>query len=120
MQKARGVAWWLGLTTLIVLPQFYQPSKAVQWSFPIVAHGDEPHYLVLLNSLIFDGDFDLRNNYLSVHEGSIQAVLAYACSWSDPPHTYWICDHGPVLRGFLHFKVLQVPEGGRRPPHPPR
>src|SRR5260370_7316862 len=102
MQKARGVAWWLGLTTLIVLPQFYQPSKAVQWSFPIVAHGDEPHYLVLLNSLIFDGDFDLRNNYLSVHEGSIQPGVAHPRPTLYPPHPHLICPHPLVLPPPFH------------------
>ncbi len=113
MQKARGVAWWLGLTTLIVLPQFYQPSKAVQWSFPIVAHGDEPHYLVLLNSLIFDGDFDLRNNYLSVHEGSIQAGVAYAGSGIDHHSTYWIGDQRLVWRDLFNVRVYQWPRDAR-------
>ena len=31
--------------------------------------GDEPHYLVLINSVISDGDFDLANNYRDVHRG---------------------------------------------------
>src|SRR5919201_1845818 len=27
--------------------------------------GDEPHFLVMIQSLLHDGDFDLRNNYLN-------------------------------------------------------
>lgn len=30
---------------------------------PAVTSGDSPHYLVLVNSLIEDGDFNVRNNY---------------------------------------------------------
>lgn len=29
--------------------------------------GDEPHYLLIAHSLIFDGDFDLQNNYVEKH-----------------------------------------------------
>lgn len=29
--------------------------------------GDEPHYLLIAHSLVFDGDIDLRNNYLEKH-----------------------------------------------------
>jgi hypothetical protein len=38
-----------------------------------VYSGDEPHYLVLINSLIRDGDLDVANNYRDVHEGGISA-----------------------------------------------
>ncbi len=109
MQKAREVACWLGLTTLIALPQFYQPSSAVKWRFPIVAHGDEPHYLVLLNSWIFDGDFDLRNNYLSVHEGSNQAGAAFAGTGIDHHSSYWIGDQRWVWRELFNVNVYQWP-----------
>lgn len=30
---------------------------------PMVLTGDSPHYLVIVNSLVSDGDLDLRNNY---------------------------------------------------------
>jgi hypothetical protein len=29
--------------------------------------GDEPHYLLIAHSIVFDGDIDLRNNYLEKH-----------------------------------------------------
>ena len=39
---------------------------------------DEPHYLVLINSLLDDGDLDVSNNYASVHAGGQDAGLFYA------------------------------------------
>ena len=36
---------------------------------PLVLTGDSPHYLVSVNSLIEDGDFDLANNYRQAEEG---------------------------------------------------
>ncbi len=36
---------------------------------PVVTYGDSPHYLILVNSLVQDGDFDLANNYRQVEEG---------------------------------------------------
>jgi hypothetical protein len=36
---------------------------------PMVISGDSPHYLVLVHSLIEDGDFDLSNNYAQARAG---------------------------------------------------
>ena len=36
---------------------------------PLVLSGDSPHYLVSVNSLIEDGDFDLANNYRQAEQG---------------------------------------------------
>jgi len=36
---------------------------------PMVLSGDSPHYLVAVNSLIEDRDFDLKNNYDQAEEG---------------------------------------------------
>ncbi len=36
---------------------------------PLVLSGDSPHYLVSVNSLIEDGDFDLANNYQQAERG---------------------------------------------------
>jgi hypothetical protein len=40
---------------------------------PRVFAGDEPHYLIQINSLLNDGDLDLANNYAAVHMGGIEA-----------------------------------------------
>ena len=36
---------------------------------PLVLSGDSPHYLVSVNSLVEDGDFDLANNYQQAEQG---------------------------------------------------
>lgn len=46
---------------------------AIGLCLPRVHCGDEPHYLVMLNSLIGDGDLDLANNYAGVHRGELDA-----------------------------------------------
>ncbi|MCI0573358.1 MAG: hypothetical protein L0Y66_21640 [Myxococcaceae bacterium] len=53
--------------------------------------GDEPHYLVLLHSVLLDGDLDLKNNYLSVHMGSLQAGNKFARTSIDH-HSSWYVD----------------------------
>jgi len=38
-------------------------SAVVLWRQGIQLSGDEPHYLMITQSLVLDGDFDLKNNY---------------------------------------------------------
>jgi len=79
--------WWLGLTLIILVlaigywrrvhPRLLAgepPSMRVLIVlalFIVVASlkatpsGDEPHFLIMTQSLLHDGDFDLRNNYLN-------------------------------------------------------
>ncbi len=45
---------------------------------PWVKGGDEPHYLLIINSFLNDGDFDLRNNYDSALKGYDQAGYKFA------------------------------------------
>ena len=40
---------------------------------PLVLSGDSPHYLVIVNSLLSDGDLDVSNNYLQAEKGSLDA-----------------------------------------------
>jgi len=80
-----------------------------KWGLPTVADGDEPHYLVLLNSLILDGDFDLHNNYLAVHQGSNQAGTRYASSGVDHHTIYWVGDHRFVWRELFNANVEAWP-----------
>jgi hypothetical protein len=45
---------------------------------PQVYSGDEVHYLLAINSLLYDGDLDLANNYASTYKGSFQAGKNFA------------------------------------------
>ena len=45
---------------------------------PIVTSGDEPHYLIVIHSLLSDGDLDLSNNYDAARRGGIDLGLGRA------------------------------------------
>lgn len=40
---------------------------------PIASSGDEPHYLIMISSLLIDRDLDLANNYESARRGGFDA-----------------------------------------------
>src|SRR5262245_36047000 len=52
----------------------FDPQKK-QWMFsePQAVRGDEPHYLLLVNSLLFDHDIDLKEDYARVSRGGLEA-----------------------------------------------
>src|SRR5262249_30427843 len=80
------------LIGLLLLPHCFAGPLAgtKKWhlGLPRIISGDEPHYLVLINSLIEDGDLDLRNNYSSALKGSFQAGETWAGFPLDH-HTVW-------------------------------
>lgn len=51
------------------------PGLVFHW--PTVFTGDEPHHLVVINSLLQDGDLDLKNNYVRARSGEWDAGLWY-------------------------------------------
>lgn len=67
----------------------------LQVTWPRVHSGDETHYLVLLNSLVRDGDLDVSNNYESVHAGGADAGRSYR-GYPLDPHISWYEDGGIV------------------------
>ncbi len=55
---------------LLLLPHFMTIRPwSLTFKLGYVISGDEPHYLLLIGSLIEDGDVDLANNYDAVHAG---------------------------------------------------
>ena len=61
--------------TPLARPVFLSRSikRPISLGLPGVLTGDEPHYLVLIDSVIRDGDFDVANNYQNAHRGGLQA-----------------------------------------------
>ena len=45
---------------------------------PLVTSGDEPHYLVMVHSLVDDHDLDLSNNYDRARQGSVEVGVGRA------------------------------------------
>ena len=86
-------AWVLAVAALLALPLVVTGGRRVlgQIRVPGVQSGDEPHYLVMIHSLLDDRDLDLANNYRSAHEGSLAAGRRYAGAPLDH-HTVWFVD----------------------------
>lgn len=95
----RAAADWLSsgwrpsalVALLLLVPLLYGSPNTPgrnHFGLPRVHSGDEPHYLVLLNSVLRDGDLDVANNYLAVEQGDIQAGRDYA-GWALDHHTVW-------------------------------
>jgi hypothetical protein len=80
-------------TVLLLAPQLR--TRVGGWGgshygWATVDSGDEPHYLIMLNSVIRDGDLDLRNNYDAAARGDLEAGQAFAQRFIDRHITYWI------------------------------
>lgn len=95
---------WLRLTfgavaLALLVPQafsFKDPWEGVDYGPARVTSGDEPHYLVLINSLVVDGDLDVANNYVNVHEGGNQAGENFR-NGRLHHHTAWIGPNGKLV-----------------------
>ncbi|HVS82611.1 MAG TPA: hypothetical protein VHE60_12845 [Pyrinomonadaceae bacterium] len=57
----------------------YDPYKH-KWELtpPVVYSGDEPHYLIIISSILSDGDLSLGNNYQSARLGGTDAGLIHS------------------------------------------
>jgi hypothetical protein len=83
----------IGVAVLLLAPQLRTRShgwNGSHYGWPTIDDGDEPHYLIMLNSVIQDGDLDLRNNYDSVGQGSHQAGARYGAGFLDRHVSFWI------------------------------
>jgi hypothetical protein len=69
----------------LFIPLFFHGPRL---GMPYVKGGDEPHYLAMINSLINDGNLDLRNVYESARKGSWQIGKKFAGQAIDP-HVIW-------------------------------
>jgi hypothetical protein len=61
------------LSLWLVLHVIYIPRWGFQPHIPQVISGDEPHYLMVVNSILFDRDLALQEDYRRVREGGLEA-----------------------------------------------
>jgi hypothetical protein len=78
-----GIVAWLATLE-------WQPAKPrLRFSLPYAVSGDEPHYLVLTHSLLFDQDLFLENNYADARNGGPEAGHRHRGRYIDP-HAYLV------------------------------
>jgi hypothetical protein len=63
----------LGILCLFATSSFDPREHRFEWTRPLVYSGDEPHYLIIISSILLDGDLSLANNYHSVRVGGMDA-----------------------------------------------
>lgn len=68
------------LILFFVSPFFVRPS---------IFAGDEPHYLLVANSMRLDGDLELKEDYAKVLAGEARAGKSFAGAYLDH-HTYYV------------------------------
>ncbi len=83
------------LAVLLIAPLSLSRSieKPFSLGLPRVRSGDEPHYLVIINSLISDGDFDVANNYRDSHRGGLHAGAHWSGHELDHHVNWYNNDH---------------------------
>ena len=87
----------------------FDGSKDLALVPPRICSGDEPHYLIQVNSLLHDGDLDLANNYARVSFGAAEAGERFRSASLDH-HVNWYIDGGLV-----HWHDVFRPDGSRKP-----
>ena len=89
----------------------------VRWHVVAPYAGDEPHYLVITNSLILDGDVDVKNDYVDAryhqyYPFPLDPHVNSRVFTSDSPH--WYSEHGVGLAALLVPAVLVDGADGAR------
>ncbi len=88
----------LFLISLII----YNISLLLALKNGLVYLGDEPHYLLITHSLVFDKDLNLRNNYLNGdYKSFYPGELGFHAHYGKKGENFWYSFHLPALPVFL-------------------
>lgn len=104
------------LGVALFLPLCLSRARDVPFlGLPLVTSGDEPHYLVMVHSLLSDHDLDLSNNYDRARQGSVDIGLGRAGTPIDH-QIAWYDERG-------HFRgwdtIYDYPRDAQGEPLPP-
>ena len=120
-QRLSSERWFLSILALaLLLPLgLSRVKETVFLGLPRITSGDEPHYLVMINSLLNDGDLDLDNDYLSARRGGFELGPGRAGAPLDRHVEYYSADGKP----YGWSEVFQYPRSeharpGEVPPIP--
>ncbi|HEX3776761.1 MAG TPA: hypothetical protein VHV51_19955 [Polyangiaceae bacterium] len=93
--RLRSERLFLGILALaFFLPLWLsRAGETIFVGLPLITSGDEPHYLVMIQSLIDDGDLNLDNNYLAARQGALDVGRGRAGVPLDR-HVEWYAANG--------------------------
>lgn len=106
--RQRWASLLVALAFLTVL-FFHGSGDHVRFRLPYGFLGDEPHYLVALNSVLWDGDVELSNNYARASFGHVDSGLHRAGQILDR-HTYLQSFVGRVYQQEALFGAFDDPK----------
>ncbi len=101
----RELPFLLSVALLLAVPLCFRPNPQngrAEVGAPLVFSGDEPHYLVMLNSLLDDGDLDLRDQYEAAERGGPQMGEAFRGAKLDHHVSYWVGGERVIWRQLFH------------------
>ncbi len=76
--RAVGILFALLLAGILALTRIeWTPGSGFSIVSPQAARSDEPHYILLINSLLFDHDFELQDDYDRVVAGGVDAGVRF-------------------------------------------
>src|ERR1043166_6851047 len=78
LRQMRAAMWALLLAVYLAAPHYlWKPHQGVIAVTPAVYSGDEPHYLLMVNSLLQDHDLILGPDYARVAHGGAEAGMRF-------------------------------------------
>src|SRR5438477_2118435 len=110
LASPRLFAWVVVVAVLVPLLFSDAPGRATL-GVPRIYASDEPHYMVMLTSLVEDGDLDLGDDYEAARHGGDAAGRNFAAHLLDH-HTLWFAADGTR---WPWYRIYDLPTSGPWP-----